>query len=345
MKIVAAIDSMKGCLTSAEANRAARCGVLEVLPEAEVAEFTVSDGGEGWLSAVRREGDEDVAITVDDPLRRPVCARYLVRGQTAIIEVAEACGLSLLSTSERNPLVASSFGVGQIIADALSRGCTNLIIGLGGSVTSDAGRGMMEALKGQHVPADISVTIATDVDNPLYGPHGAAAVFAPQKGATDEMIEELDRQARLFAHKAAQQSGFDRSLEPGAGAAGGLGYAFMQFFNATRRPGIDLLIDSAGFDSIIADADIIITGEGHADRQTLMGKAPMGILRRAQSRLIPTLLIAGRIDDRQALLEAGFADAICINKKSLPIREAIKRDVAIKNIKTAVSAAISSLNF
>ena len=342
MKIILAFDSLKGCLTSAQANEAARQGILAVQPQADVAIITISDGGEGWLDAYRTHGDEVVTTDVADPLLRTTKASYLKRGNMAIIEIAQACGLYLLSPEERNPLAASSFGVGQLIADALAKGCKRFIVGLGGSGTSDAGRGMMQALKGIDIPADAHFTIATDVDNPLYGPRGAAAVFGPQKGATPEMIAVLDDKARTFAQQAAQRIGHDRSHEPGAGAAGGLGYAFMQFMNAERRPGIDLLLDSIGFEDIAADADLIITGEGHADRQTLMGKAPMGVLRRAQKHDTPVILIAGQINDREELMRAGFTDVVGINKKSLPIGEALKPEIARENIKKTVEGIIQA---
>ncbi len=342
MKIIAAIDSFKGCLTSAEANEAAAGGIAETWPQAEVVATNVSDGGEGWIEAFRRRGDKSITTEVLDPLGRPIKARYLRRNDTAIIEIAEACGLQLFSPEERNPLVANSFGVGQLIVDALARKCRNFIIGLGGSAVSDAGRGMMAALTDICIPKDCHFTIATDVDNPLCGSNGAAAIFAPQKGATPAMVEVLDERARAFAHEAAQRLGVDRSDEPGAGAAGGLGYAFMQFLNAERRSGIDLLLDSIDFDSIIADSDLIITGEGHADRQTLMGKVPLGILKRAKKLRIPTFLIAGKVDNREALLEAGFAEVICINKKGLPFEEAIKHDVAFNNIKETMRLLLIS---
>lgn len=340
MKIVVAIDSFKGCLTSAQANEAARQGILDIMPQAQVVMHTMSDGGEGWLDACMLEGDEVVAVVISDPLLRPIEARYLKRGSTAIIEIAEACGLNLLKPEERNPLVASSFGVGQIIADAINRGCATFIVGLGGSGTSDAGRGMLEALKDITIPNNTRFVIATDVDNPLYGPYGAAAVFGPQKGATAEMVKELDRQARALADKAARLMQTDKAKEPGAGAAGGLGYAFMQFLNAERRSGIELLLDLVDLDQELADADLVITGEGRADSQTLMGKAPVGILNRAKRRGIPVMLIAGQVDNCEALAKAGFTEVVCINKKGIPLEDAMKRDVAFNNIKDALRLTI-----
>lgn len=340
MKVLVAIDSFKGCLTSAEANEAVRQGILDIMPHAQVVIHTMSDGGEGWLDACMLERDEVVAIVISDPLLRPIEARYLKRGSTAIIEIAEACGLNLLKPEERDPLVTSSFGVGQIIADALERGCTTFIVGLGGSGTSDAGRGMLEALKDITIPNNTRFVIATDVDNPLYGPNGAAAVFGPQKGATPKMVKELDRQARLFAEEAARQMKTDKAMEPGAGAAGGLGYAFMQYLNAERRSGIELLLDLVNFDQDLALADLVVTGEGRADCQTLMGKAPMGILNRAKRQGVPVILIAGQVDNRNALTKAGFTKVVCINKKGIPLEDAMKRDVAFNNIKNALRLTI-----
>lgn len=359
MKVIVAIDSFKGCLSSAEAGAAAVAGIKERWPEAEVVCLPVSDGGEGWLEAWMAplsspEGETDVqtsnsktfvapsgaergayiTTTVHDPLLRPVQAHYLKAGDLAVIEVAEACGLHLLRPEERNPLVASSRGVGELIADAMNRGCKRFIVGLGGSAVSDAGRGMIEAARG----GSTTFLIATDVTNPLYGPRGAAAIFGPQKGATAEMVVELDRRAKAFADENARVMGFDRSGEPGAGAAGGLGYAFMQFFGAERRSGAELLLETVHFDELIRDADCVITGEGRADSQTLMGKLPSVILRHARQAGIPCHLIAGCVDDEAALLAAGFATVRSINPPGLPLSEAMKPEVARRNIQINVKS-------
>ena len=333
MKIILAIDSLKGCLSSAEANRAAARGVREVHGEAEIAECTVSDGGEGWIDAWGA-GDL-IETTVHDPLMRPVRAKYLKQGAVAVIEIAQACGLTLLRPEERNPLLASSYGVGELIADGLKRGCTRFIVGLGGSATSDAGRGMLKALEDVDVRG-ATFTIATDVGNPLYGEQGSAAVFAPQKGATPSMVRELDARARLFAESNARRMGFDRSQAAGAGAAGGLGYAFMQFFQAECQPGPALLLDGLHFDRLLQDADLIITGEGRADRQTLMGKLPYHILTRARAVGVPCHLIAGDIQDADVLLAAGFAGVHEINPPALPLEEALKPETAKKQIARTV---------
>jgi len=329
MKIILAIDSLKGCLSSAEANRAAAGAVREVHCKAEIVECTVSDGGEGWIDAWGT--GEVIETTVHDPLMRPIRARYLKQGEVAVVEIAQACGLTLLRPEERNPLSASSYGVGELIADGLKRGCTRFIVGLGGSATSDAGQGMLKALKDVDARG-VTFTIATDVGNPLYGERGAAAIFAPQKGATPSMVRELDARARLFAESNAREMGFDRSQAAGAGAAGGLGYAFMQFFNADCRPGAELLLDTLHFDHLLKDADLVITGEGHADRQTLMGKLPCHILNRARAKEVPCHLIAGGIQDADILLAAGFASIHEINPPTLPLKEALKPETAKRKI-------------
>ena len=356
-KIIAAIDSLKGCLTSQEANRAAAEGIHAVWPKSEVVEVPVSDGGEGFLEAYQAAtGGKMVELTVSDPLMRPVRAAYLLHDDTAVIEMAKACGLTLLTEEERNPMVATSYGVGQLVADAVRRGAKHVIVGLGGSATSDAGMGMLRALidafakrnNGTRgcwdditVLKSVSFTIATDVRNPLCCERGAAHVFAPQKfsarkaeeGIADE-IQVLDRRAAKFAALSARHFGFDRSGDAGAGAAGGLGYAFMQYLDADSQTGIKLLLNAIRFKDIVRDADLVITGEGAADRQTLMGKLPVGILRQAGS--IPVSLIAGHIADREELLQAGFADVVCINPPGLPLAEAMRKEVAKQHIARTV---------
>lgn len=361
-KIIVAIDSFKGCLTSAEANRAAVEGILARMPEAEVLPIPVSDGGEGWLEAFRsptptpspvgrgtsptppltsREGAL-VEVDVRDPLMRHISAPYLVMGDTAVIEIAKASGLTLLNEEERNPMIATSYGTGQLVADAIRRGCRHIIVGLGGSATSDCGIGMLRAIIDNfakhgswddvHELDAVHFTIATDVTNPLCGENGAAHMFAPQKGATQEVVQLLDARAKRFAEVSARHFGYDCQNEPGAGAAGGLGYAFLQYMNAERRSGIDLLLDTIGFDRLLDDASLVVTGEGASDRQTLMGKVPYGILQRAKAHQVPVALIAGRIEDRQELLHAGFSQVLCINPPNLPAEEAMKPETAKRNI-------------
>ena len=353
MNIIIAIDSFKGCLSSVLANQSATDGVLSVSADAKVVQIPVSDGGEGWLSAYHAAiGGELITIPVRDPMMRWIDAQYLVKAQTAVVEIAQASGLTLLTPEERNPMVATSYGTGQLIVDAVRRGCKEVIVGLGGSATSDCGKGMLRAIidnltqngSWDELTAlhDVHFTIATDVTNPLCGPEGAAHVFAPQKGATPEMVRHLDEIAQRFASLSAKHFGFDRQNEAGAGAAGGLGYAFLQYMNASCRSGIELLLDAVGFETLLQDASLVITGEGSADCQTLMGKLPFGILQSANHYQVPVALIAGRIGDRQQLLDAGFAYVECINPPGLPLEEAMKPDVARQNISHTVQKLLTS---
>jgi glycerate kinase len=340
MKVVLAIDSFKGCLTSKEANQAAAEGVRKAWPDAEIVQVPVSDGGEGFLEAFHAAiGGEIVELTVRDPLMRPVTAKYLRKDETAVIEIAQASGLTLLSKEERNPMAASSYGTGQLVADAVKQGAKNIIVGLGGSATSDAGTGMLDALidtfsnngqwNGIEELDNVRFALATDVNNPLFGENGAARVFAPQKGANPDMVLRLDERARKFAEDSARYFGYDFSRQEGAGAAGGLGYAFLQYLNADCKSGIQLLLETIRFDEIVKDADLVITGEGSADRQTLMGKLPMGILQHSGG--VPVCLIAGRISDQEELKRAGFSQVKCINPEGMPLEEAMRKDVAIQN--------------
>ncbi len=350
MKIVVAIDSFKGCLTSNEANQVAAEGIRNRWPDAKVVQVPVSDGGEGFMEAFHAAiGGELIELTVRDPLMRPVSAQYLLHDKLAVIEIAQASGLTLLSPEERNPMVATSYGTGQLVADAVRKGAEHIIVGLGGSATSDAGIGMLRALIdsfAKHGEWDdieelkhVRFTIASDVKNPLCGENGAAHVFAPQKGASPDMVLQLDKRARKFADISAKHFGYDRSEQEGAGAAGGLGYAFLQYMNAGCKPGIELLLDTIKFREIVNDADLVITGEGSADRQTLMGKLSMGILK--QSGNVPVCLIAGRISDKQEILNAGFAHVECINPEGITLEEAMRKEVAMQNIIDTVRKIIS----
>ena len=259
--------------------------------------------------------------------------------------MAQASGLTLLKPEECNPLKTDTYGTGQLVADAMKRGAKHIIVGLGGSATSDAGVGMIYALQdafGKDVRWEdiealkhVRFTIATDVKNPLYGENGAAHVFGPQKGATPEMVEELDRRAKAFAQYSAIYFDVDHAEDEGAGAAGGLGYAFLQYLHADCQPGIDLLLKAIRFDELTRDADLVITGEGAADRQTLMGKLPTGILRHSHD--IPVCLIAGRVADREALLHAGFTRVECINPPDITLEEAMRPDVAKRHIQETVA--------
>lgn len=344
MHIILAIDSFKGCLTSEEVEAifaqalTARGATVRSLP--------MSDGGEGMLKAfISALHGQIVPAEVHDPLMCPLLASYgIAPDGTAVIETAKACGLTLMTPEERNPLIATTYGVGELIAHALRRGCKRFIIGLGGSGTSDAGKGMLQALTDNFAPhgtihdvlsretAGCQFTLASDVRNPLCGKEGAAFIFAPQKGATPQMVEELDRRARQFADSSARLMGKDASTEPGAGAAGGLGYAFMQYFNATAQSGADLLLDLTAFDQQLEQADLVITGEGHADRQTLMGKLPERILQRARKHHVPVWLVAGQTDDAEELIAAGFSRVDELTPEGMKLQEAIKPETTRQNI-------------
>ncbi len=344
-----AIDSFKGCLTSREANQAAAEGIKSICPDAEIIQIPVSDGGEGFVEAFHSAIGGDIQeLTVNDPLMRPVVAHYLLREETAVIEIAQTSGLPLLTKEERNPLIATSYGTGELVADAVRKGAKHIIVGLGGSATSDAGTGMIRALVDAFTEngtwddiqelEHVRFTIASDVKNPLCGENGAAHVFGPQKGASPDDVITLDNRAREFAEASAKHFGYDRSNMNGAGAAGGLGYAFLQYLGAECKSGIQLLLETIHFNEKVKDADLVITGEGSSDRQTLMGKLPMGILE--QSGSVPVCLIAGHISDREQLLQAGFSYVECINPAGITLEEAMRKEVATRNISDTVGRVL-----
>lgn len=354
MKIILAIDSFKGCLTSEEVEEAfadalAARGIESV-------SLPMSDGGEGMLQAFNSAlGGTIVDVPVHDPLMRPILASYgIAPGGTAVIETARACGLTLMRTEERNPLTATTYGVGELIAHAVKQGCRAFLIGLGGSGTSDAGIGMLQALADQFTPdgkpdslgssclAECRFTLACDVRNPLYGPQGAAQVFGPQKGASPDMVRVLDERARRFAESLARSMHKDASQNPGAGAAGGLGYAFMQFFPTCMESGADLLLDRIGFERILQNADLVLTGEGHADRQTLMGKLPERILHHTRKHGLPVWLVAGQASDADVLRNAGFARVDSITPEGMDLYEALQPDTARRNIRKWVENCMES---
>lgn len=363
MKYILAIDSFKGCLSSVETENAAYDAVRMRFPEAEIVSIPVSDGGEGMLEAfVKAMKGDFVSASSHDPMMRPISVSYGIVNdikvengvekhvKTAVIESAMACGLALLKPEELNPLVATSYGLGEIIADAIGKGCVKFIIGLGGSATSDCGIGMLRALiesfgdnKERNWDSVSSVfdklefILACDVNNPLYGENGAARIYSPQKGATPEQVEILDNRAKKFASMSAEHFGFDCSNNPGAGAAGGLGYAFMQYLGAKMRSGADLLLDLVDFDLLVRNSDLVITGEGSADSQTLMGKLPYVIMKRAKKANVPVLLIAGRIKERETLIEAGFYDVLCINPTCPDDAECMNPEIAKERIKKTIS--------
>lgn len=366
-KIVIASDSFKGSLSSKEVAQAAAEGFREALGEGvEIVEVQVADGGEGTSAALAEQlGGEMQTVVVCDPLFRPVEAHYAIveadGKRTAVMEMAEASGLTLIPTWVRNPIATSTFGTGEMIKDAIGKGCTELLIGIGGSATNDAGTGMLTALGWRFLDKNgeelagvggnldkiekiddslvpeavrrLHVRVACDVETPFFGPNGATRVFAPQKGADEETVEELEAGMQHFA----SLIGGDFASQPGTGAAGGLGGGLKVFLHAELISGAELVLDTIGFDQLLEETDLVITGEGKSDSQTLTGKTPYCVMQHARRRGIPTIGIAGRIEEKERLLEAGFADFLCINEGcELPLQELMCRKVAAENVKLCV---------
>ena len=372
-KIVVASDSFKGSLTSLEVAQSVEKAFKEVYPSCEVIKVNVADGGEGPMDALQQTlGGRKVSMSVSDPLGRPVQASYVILddGVTAVLEMSAASGLPLLSPEERNPSKTSTLGTGELICDALSQGCRRFLVGIGGSATNDAGMGMLHALgyrfldaSGQELSpvggsmidvASIDISsrnsyldeaefiVACDVKAPLFGPDGAAYVFAPQKGADQQMVEALDQGLRHFASVSADETGHDYSSMEGSGAAGGLGYAFRQFLGARLERGVEMVLDAIHFDQIIQGADLVVTGEGRVDSQTLTGKTPFGVAQHARRQDIPVVAIGGSviIDQFQAQL-AGFMDALQVTPAGMPLEEAMKPEVAAENVYKTIKSFLN----
>ena len=333
MRIVCAPDSFKHSMSALTAALAMAAGVRRVQPNARCDIMPMADGGEGTTQAiVDAVGGQLVRVDVRDALGRPQRARYgIVPTKLAVIEVAQAAGLELIAPDERDPLAASTYGVGQMIRDALNRGARRLIVGLGGSATNDGGAGLLAALgarllgiDGRPLPPgggplldlmDIDLTgldarlasrqidLACDVDNPLLGPQGASAVFGPQKGASPAQVELLDRALTRFADVLEAAAGRRVRDLPGAGAAGGLGVPLLALTDARIRPGVEIVAEAVGLAARVAGADYVFTGEGSLDAQTLRGKTPLGVLRVAEAAGVPVVMFGGRVDDvaRRAL--------------------------------------------
>ena len=353
LKIAIAPDSFKGTLTALEAAECIERGLRRELRNISVRKIPMADGGEGTVRAIvdATKGRLKRA-KVHDPLGRPIWAEYGVtgNGRMAVIEMAAASGLVMLQASERNPLRTTTLGTGELIRAALRTGARQILIGIGGSATNDGGMGMARALgvrflnkNGCEIPEGggslgelaridksglsprlnrVQIEVACDVDNPLVGRRGAARVYAKQKGATPEAIRVLDRHLRHFARIVHKDIGVDMEHVAGAGAAGGLGAGLMAFLGATLRPGIDLVADAIDLPRRIAGCDLVITGEGRTDSQTLHGKAPMGVIREARKQGIPVLLISGSIGPgAEALLDHGHGVEACFGALSEPLDE------------------------
>lgn len=332
MKIIVAPDSFKGCLPAAEVAHAVASAIRSVHPDWEVLEVPLSDGGEGTIDTlVPALGGDFRQAAVHDPLGRQIEARFGICADVAVLEVAEACGLQRLAPRERNPLAASSYGVGELLLAAYKLSARHFLVGLGGTATCDGGAGMLQVPGLRETLRDCTMELLCDVDNPFMGPRGAARVFAPQKGASPADVEVLEGRLEALAKRFLAETGVDVRLLPGAGAAGGLGGAFMAYFQVSRVSGIDKVLELVRFDESVEGADLIITGEGKSDNQTLSGKVPLGVLRHAHG--IPVALLSGRIEDREALQAAGFSHLVPVSPEGLPLTEAMRPEVTRENLR------------
>jgi len=364
MRVVVAPDKFEGSLTAGQAAQAIQAGLLRARPDAEVIALPLGDGGAGTLEALVASGFERVPVLASGPTGEPVEATIAVQGlslgparrptrsdparltarhrdtraRVAFVEMAEASGLKRLPGGRRAPLEATSYGTGELLRAALDRGVRKLVLGVGGSATTDGGAGMAAALgarflddAGAELPPggaallrlarvdtagldprlrDVEVTVAADVDNPLVGPEGAAHVFGPQKGAGPDDVLLLDSALRRYARVLAADLGIDLAATPGAGAAGGLGAGAIAFLGARIRSGIELVLELIGFDQAVATADLVVTGEGKLDAQSLRGKAPVGVARAATAHGVPVVALAGVVEiAARELRAAGFEEA------------------------------------
>lgn len=372
MKTVIAIDSFKGSMTSMEAGHAAENGIRKVYPEAEVVIKPLADGGEGTVDAlVEGLGGEYVTARVKGPMGTFVNARYGIMddGKTAIMEMAQAGGIILVDKDNLDPWRANTVGVGEMIRNAIDRGCTDFIIGIGGSATTEGGIGMLTALgyefydkKGRLLSpifenlgnidrissdnvlpelANCHFQIACDVDNPLNGENGAVYVFGPQKGVRLDERVFMDSQMRQFAMKTADFFGEDHSSDPGAGAAGGLGFAFLSYMpNVQLRPGISIVLDAVGFEESLEGADYVITGEGRMDSQTAHGKVPVGVAKMAKEHGCKVIAFSGSVtDDAVACNDAGIDAFFPVVRGVCTLDEAMDNQRAKLNMSLAAEQA------
>lgn len=340
MNITVAIDSMKGSLSTFSSGEAVKEGIRRVIPDANVTLCPIADGGEGTVEAIVSAAcGEWIETTVKDPLGRSVIAKYGINPttKTAIIEMASASGITLIAPEERNPLHTTTYGVGELILDAIQKGCRKFVIGIGGSATNDGGIGMLQALgfeffnqndeqvsfgaKGlgeivtirtENALAELSeceFRVACDVTNPLCGERGASAVYGPQKGATPEMVLQMDHWLKQYAKLTKELLPFSDADYPGAGAAGGLGFAFLSYLGATLESGVDMVIRETGLAEHIKDADYVITGEGRLDGQSYQGKAPIGVAKLAKQSGKTVIAFSGCVTEDAKLCNQHGIDA------------------------------------
>ena len=354
-KAIIAIDSFKGCLTSEEAGSAVMEGIKTIFPDCETLLFPIADGGEGMLDILTSATKGKYrTLPAHGPLMELVQGRYGISGdgQTALIEMAAVSGLPLVPEDKRNPMLTTTYGTGELILDALEQGCRHFIVGIGGSATNDAGLG--GRIMSQVASIDTSAvhpalkearfTIACDVRNPFCGSDGAAYVFASQKGADAKMVKELDTGMQALSRVILSTTGKDISDIPGAGAAGGMGGGFLAFLNAELKPGIRLMLDVLDFGKRITGADLIFTGEGRADRQTVMGKVPSGILEEARKQNIPVIVLAGSIEDAAQMNRAGFQGIFSITPGPVTMEKAMEPEFARENIRRLVTQICSVIH-
>lgn len=368
MKVVVAIDSFKGSLSSIEAGQAVKAGVLAAHPDANVIIKPLADGGEGTTDAfIEGLGGQRIDLTVTGPIGSPVSCYYgyLEKDKTAIIEMASASGITLVPAHQKNPLTASTRGVGEMILHALEQGCRHFIIGIGGSATNDAGIGMLKALgysfldeqgldvgegaqalgkvasidaKNRHpLLDDCQFRIACDVTNPLCGENGATYIYGPQKGVTEAQKESLDQDMAHFADVTETTLNCAFKNYPGAGAAGGLGFAFLSYLHASLSPGVELILDAINLSDALNGADIVVTGEGQLDRQTAMGKAPVGVAKLAKAHGAKVLAFSGSVTkEAVACNQAGIDAFFPILRRIVTLEEAMDPSTARSNMTASV---------
>ena len=364
-KVVVAIDSFKGSLSTFQAGRAIEEGILRVYKDAEVVISPIADGGEGTVEAiVSATGGNMTEVSVHNPVGDTIQASYGIihDSKTAVIEMSAAAGITLIDENQRNPLNTTTYGVGEMILDAIGKGCRKFVVGIGGSATNDGGVGMLQALgfeflddKGSQIPwgakgigdlceirtdkvtdilKDCNFSVACDVKNPLCGENGCSAVFGPQKGATPDMIKDMDCNLMKYAKLTKIVNSQSDATIPGTGAAGGMGFALLSYLNAELVSGIELVMKETKLEQHISDADIVITGEGRLDGQSYMGKAPIGVAKLAKKFNKPVIAFSGCVSEDAVLCNEHGIDAFFpILRKPCTLQEAMDIDNAYKNLR------------
>ncbi|MTI60041.1 MAG: glycerate kinase [Firmicutes bacterium] len=357
MKVMIAPDSFKGSLTALEVANHIKKGILKVFPNAEVLNVPMADGGEGTVQSLVDATDGEIIVKdVTGPLGDKVAASFgiLGNGKTAVIEMATASGLPLVPEDKADPSITTTYGTGELIKHALDQGIKELIIGIGGSATNDAGVGMAQALGASFRDEDgleidfgggeldkikeidlsnldkrikeININVACDVTNPLYGPEGAAYIYGPQKGADQKMVELLDKNLRYFAEVVKKSLNIDLQSIPGAGAAGGLGAGLFAFLKAELKSGVDIVLEANKFEEKLSGVNLVITGEGKIDGQTVQGKTPVGVAKKAKEKNIPVIAVAGMVaESAEEVYQAGIDTCFSITQQPLTLEEAMNK--------------------